>query len=280
MNDALTALAFALLVGAGAFAAHRIWVRTRAVRRLDAEGAELTTSLQDGAIPAWVPAGVGAVVGFSIASVFFGTSVMIALAAGFDLAALVYVGFAVRASSRELRSEQQLGDALRLMTAALRAGASPNDALERAAAQVGAPIGPRLAEAAGKLRLGEDAKEVLGALGRESHLDSLRLFSQALAVQWRAGGSLQRTLTTVGAFVRDRVELQRRIESQIAPTRSSVLILAGATAAVAFLSWSNDPLNIERFVASSVGNLGIAICLGLQGLSFLWMWNLSRFENG
>ena len=280
MSSAATLLAFALLLAAGAFAAHRLWLRSNAIRRLESEDDARRGPPTSEQVPAWVPAALAGALAFGIAGFGLGFSTGIALAAGFDLGALVYVGFAIRSAGRELRAEQQLGDALRLMTAALRAGASPNDALERAAAQVDAPIGPQLAGAAGRLRLGEDAGEVLGALGRESHLDSLRLFSQALAVQWRAGGSLQSTLTTVGKFVRDRVELQRRIESQVAPTRSSVLILAGATFAVGFLSWSNDPLNIERFVASSTGSVGIALCLALQGLSFLWMWRLGQFENG
>ena len=269
-------LAFALPLAAGTFAGYRLWQRASAVRRL--ESAENAGAVSAGAqpVPVLLLAMAAGVVAFGAARLAMGVSMPISAAAAFDLSALVYVALAIRARGRELRSERQLGDALRLMTAGLRAGASPNDALERAAVQVGAPMGPRLVEVVGRLRLGEDAREVLGTLGRESPLDSVRLFSQALAVQWRAGGSLQRTLESVEKFVRDRVELQRRIESQVAPTRSSVLILAGATGAVAFLSWSNDPLNVERFIASAAGEIGIASCLGLQGLSFLWMWRLSR----
>ena len=276
MNAALTVVAVALPLAAGTIAVHRLWLRANAVRRLEADDAAAATAARGRTVPAIVPATFAALAGMCVARLVFATSWSIAFAAGFDLGALIWVVFAVRAAGRARRSEQQLGEALRLMSAALRAGASPNDALERAASQVGAPMGPQLLEAAGRLRLGEDASEVLGALGRASTLDSLRLFSQALAVQWRAGGSLQRTLATVETFVRDRVELQRRIESQLAPARSSVLVLLGATAAVGFLAWSNDPMNVERFVASPFGQIGIAICLGLQGLSFVWMWRLSQ----
>ncbi|MGH0033183.1 MAG: type II secretion system F family protein [Myxococcota bacterium] len=278
MSGALALVAGAASLAASAVAVQRLWLRRSAARRLDADAESTTTPVEAAQLPPLLPAAVAAAAAFAAARLAFAVSLPVALAIGFDVGALAWVVAATRRRSRDLRAEQQLGDALRLMTGALRAGASPNDALERAASQVGAPIGPKLRDASGRLRLGESAGDVLGTLGRETHLDSLRLFSQALAVQWRAGGSLQHTLSTVGTFVRDRVELQRRIESQVAPTRSSVLVLTGATAAVAFLAWSNDPTNVGLFVSSAFGRVAIAACFVLQGLSFLWMWRLARVE--
>ena len=49
--------------------------------------------------------------------------------------------------------------------------------------------------------------------------------------------------------MQDRVDVQgQRISSQSAPTRSSTLVLFGATAAIAWLSWTHDPFNMGRFL--------------------------------
>ncbi len=269
-------------VGLAVWAAHGTWLRVRASRRLGELGGEAlpeaSEKVREWELPALVPALVAGAVVVLLGAGPLGLPTAIAAGAAFDLTALVYVAFSIRARARALRSEGQLNEAIRLMTGALRAGSSPSEALERAGAKVAAPTGPMLGKVAGRLRLGEDPDEVLGSLARESGRGSVQLFAQALGVQWRAGGSLQSSLTSVGRYVADRVELQRRVESQAAPTRASVLILAAATLAVGYLSWSNDPANVERFVASEMGELGIAMALGLQGLSFLWMWRMSRVE--
>lgn len=219
-----------------------------------------------------------AVLGLAIASVGEWLSLGRALwaAIGVDVLALVHVAMRVRASRRELRVEEQLGEVVRLLAAALRSGASPADALHRSAARIAAPLHGPLAEAAGRLRLGDDPRAVFARLAEQVPMDSTRLLTVALAVQWGSGGSLQRTLLSIGRYAQDRVDLRRRIESQAAPARSAVLTLVGATAAVGFLAWSNDPGNVERFLRAPMGAGLVAGALILQGLSLVWMWRTAQ----
>lgn len=219
-----------------------------------------------------------AAVGLAIAATgeWFGLGRALWAAIAVDVLALVHVALRVRASRRELRVEEQLGDAVRLLAAALRSGASPADALHRSASRIPAPLHGPLAEAAGRLRLGDDPRAVFARLAEQVQTDSMRLLSVALAVQWGSGGSLQRTLLTLGRYAQDRVDLRRRIESQAAPARSAVLTLVGATAAVGFLAWSNDPGNVERFLRAPMGQALVAGALILQGLSLVWMWRMSQ----
>ena len=61
-----------------------------------------------------------------------------------------------------------------------------------------------LLELTGRLRLGESPEGALEELATAVPLESFRLFSVALGVQWRAGGSLDRSLASVARAVRDR----------------------------------------------------------------------------
>lgn len=272
----------ALAVG-GSVQLHRLGLHSRAARRLGRaeEGAAGETEERgraDAALAASpdVRPGYGAAAVATVVAWLSGLSLPYATAAGAVAGVLVHVALAVRWNGRALAAEESLAEAIGLVTAALRAGASPLDALERAAGEAEGPFGRALDDMIARLRLGEEPRKALAGFAQAVPLNSVRLFSLTLSVQWGTGGSLERTLGIVARSVRDRVELLRRIESQLAPTRGSVGVLVLANAAVAGLAWSNDPVNLGRFLASSTGTLLVASALWLQALALLWMWRLSR----
>lgn len=200
----------------------------------------------------------------------------IALALSLDGAILTGLVLATRDDRRDLRLEEQLAEALRLTSAGLRAGLGRVDALHRAAIQIEEPLRPLLLETVGQLRLGEEPRQAFERFAQRVPLETFRLFTMVIATQWEAGGSLQNTFASVGGFMQDRVEVARRITAQAAPTRSAILTLFAATAAIAWFSWSNDPANLERFLRSDWGAGLVATALALQGLSLVWMWRLTR----
>ena len=202
------------------------------------------------------------------------------LAAGIGMVAgaLAHVSLTALEKKRTLELEEGLAEAIALASSALRAGASPVDALERAARAVKGPANPVLLDLSGALRLGDDVERALEALVNRVPLESYRLFAVALAVQWRAGGSLERSLAVVARAVRDRVELERRIFSQAAPTRVSVFAFVLATLAIAYLMWQNDPANVEHFLTSSTGVKLVGTSIWLQAIGILWMSQMSRIR--
>jgi len=200
----------------------------------------------------------------------------IASALALDGAILFGLGLATRQDRWNLRLEEQLAESLRLSSAGLHAGLGRVEALQRAAAQIDAPLRPILLETVGQLRLGEEPQQVFRRLAARIPLETFRLFTMVIATQWEAGGSLQRTFASVGDFMQDRVEVARRITAQAAPTRSAILTLIGATAAIAWFSGANDPASLERFLRSSWGSGLVGSALALQGASLVWMWRLTR----
>ena len=226
-----------------------------------------------------IAAAAASVVGLVVAGgcrLIPGYSFLISGAIGLDAAILVGLVFATRRERRALRLEEQLAQLLRLTSAGLRAGMGRIDALGRSAVQIGDPLGDVLRETVGRLRLGEDPERAFAHLARHVPLESFRLFSVVISTQWHAGGSLQNTLASIGEFMQDRVDVARRIQAQASPTRSSVLTLIAATAAIAYFSHANDPANLERFLRSDWGDRLVAGALGLQGGALAWIWRLTR----
>ena len=191
---------------------------------------------------------------------------------------LVHIALAAVAQNRALALEEGLAEAIGLATSSVRAGASPLEALERASQAIRGPARGVLEDLTGRIRLGDAPETAFADLAERVPLESFRLFSVALSVQWRAGGSLERSLSSVARALRDRVELLRRIHTQSAPTRGSVFAFVAATGVVAFLMWQNDPANLERFLRSGTGSTLVGLTVWLQAIGILWMSRIAQVE--
>ena len=109
-------------------------------------------------------------------------------------------------------------------------------------------------------------------------LESFRLFYYALGVQWEGGGSLAPTLATTARFIRDRVELGRRVRAQTTEARFSVLAILGLTYFLAALMWNMDPTRVEGFLATTIGQNLAAFAVFLQALGAWWISRMSRIK--
>lgn len=261
---------------------NRLVARRRAIDRLERADASREVAENDvvrgrGRTALAVALAFAAV--FLAARFLLSAPVTIAAALGVDGAVVAGLAVATVHERRAARIEAQLAELLQLSAASLRAGMGRVDAFDRALAQIGDPLAAVLSDPFGRLRLGESPERVFGPVVRQIPLESFRLFALVLSTQWNAGGSLQNTLGSIGESLQDRVDVTRRIQSQSAPIRSSVLTLIAATAAIAYFSYANDPPNLERFLRSEWGEGLVASAFVLQGLSLVWIWQMTRTRN-
>jgi tight adherence protein B len=182
------------------------------------------------------------------------------------------------AETRAARIESQLAEAIDLLVSSLRAGAALLAAFEVALQESRPPLRPYLQEVVGRIRLGDDPRDVISALATQIPLETFRLFSTALAVHWDVGGSLAATLATIGRTIRDRIDMARRVRTQGIEAHVSVVIVLFIVYALAYLMWRADPERAGRFLQSSVGTEITAIVIGLQAIGLGWMSKISRAE--
>ena len=180
------------------------------------------------------------------------------------------------AERRAATIEVQLAAAIDLLIGSLRAGASLLAAFESALEEADAPIRPYLQEVAGRIRLGDDPRGAVGDLQVRVPLETFKLFATSLAVHWEVGGSLATTLTMIGATVRDRVELSRRVRAQGVEANASVAVILVIAYVLGFLMWRSNPDRLEAFVMTGVGTTLVAAAIFLQAIGLVWMSRLSR----
>ncbi|MHC5012299.1 MAG: type II secretion system F family protein [Planctomycetota bacterium] len=209
---------------------------------------------------------------FSNVGLFFAIALALLAAVAFHLGAAFFLG------RRGLKLETQLAESIDLMIGSLQAGAGVMDALQSAETAARRPLRPHLSVLLARIRYGDDPRIVCRDMAARLPLESFRLFYFALAVQWEGGGSLAATLATSARFIRDRVEVARRIRAQSAEARFSVIGVLGLTYFLALLMWHVNKERLEGFLSTKLGWTAVAAAIILQALGAFWINRISRIR--
>lgn len=219
--------------------------------------------------------GIGSTLGFLL---FTGLGATFSFSVGFLFFVVGYLIRATIVSQRTLALESQLAEALDHIVTSLHAGVGVLDALQSAEQQARRLLKPFLSTLTSRIRLGDDPVEVCKDLAHMLPLESFRLFYYALAVQWEGGGNLAPTLATTGRFIRDRVEVGRRVRAHTTEARFSVIAVLGLTYFLAALMWQLSPDRVEGFLTTDIGRAAASGALVLQGLGAVWTARMSRIK--
>lgn len=223
----------------------------------------------------WVPWAFGLAVMLTISLLLqWPLQYVLAIGAVVSLLARQLEGFL--ATKHVAKLENQLADALDIMVGALAAGAAVGPAIEAATLEIDAPLKPYLEEISGRIRLGDEPIEVFRSLADRVPLETFLLFSSALAVHWEVGGRLAPTLASVGRTIRDRIDVNRRIQSNIAQSQFSTFAILGLIYLIALIVWRNGPEQMEEFVRTTVGSWFVAGSIVLQAVGIIWMDLMSK----
>ena len=174
--------------------------------------------------------------------------------------------------------EQQLADAIDLIVGMLQSGMTLPKSLEVAMHETPQPLKQYLKDMVGRIRLGDDPQIVIQQLSKQIPLETMQLFSSILSVQWWSGGSLANTLVNVSAVVRNRMELDRRIQTQSVESQLSVLAILFITYGLAFMMWHVSPQAMETFLSTTVGSYLGAGAIIAQTLGIVWISKLSTIK--
>lgn len=143
--------------------------------------------------------------------------------------AFVAPRFVVRhIARRRLRQfEQQLPDALMMITGALRAGASLPIALDSVASEGKPPISQEFALLLREMRLGVDFAVALEAMEKRVPLPDLALVTSGMALSREVGANLAETLESIAKTIRAKLQMEGKIRSLTAQGKMQGVVMAG-----------------------------------------------------
>jgi tight adherence protein B len=130
------------------------------------------------------------------------------------------------AQRRLNRFEQQLPDALLMISGALRAGASLTIALDSVASEGDAPISQEFELMLREMRLGLDMGVALERLEKRVPLQDLAMVTAGMALSREVGANLAETLESISKTIRAKLQMEGKIRSLTAQGKLQGIVMA------------------------------------------------------
>ena len=182
------------------------------------------------------------------------------------------------AATRKQAFYEQLSDVLLLLSGALKAGYS----LQQAVATVGEDAKPPASEefrrAMAEVRLGASLDDALKALARRSRMVDLEWSVLAIQIQREVGGNLAEILETIAGTIRERERLRRELRTLTAEGRLSGWVLGLLPFAIGSFLALRSPEYLEPLYRTGKGLVMVSVSAALLIVGTLWMRKIVRVE--
>jgi tight adherence protein B len=174
--------------------------------------------------------------------------------------------------------ENHLDEALTAIAGSLRAGFSFPQACQMSLNQLLWPLKEEMTAMLEELNVGASLDDSLRNMAERIESYEMDITVNAVLVQRQVGGSLAEILDNVSRTIRERRELRGHLLALTAQQRLSAYFVAGVpifmAAFLSLISWQF----MRPLYLTTVGNILLAIGLGLDMLGFLVMRRLTKID--
>lgn len=174
--------------------------------------------------------------------------------------------------------EQQLPDALDMMSRAMRAGHAFPGALKMVGDESPQPIASEFKLAFDEVNFGIPMHEALLNLATRVPSTDLRYFVIAVIVQRETGGNLSEILGNISRLIRERLKLLSTIKVLSAEGRLSAWILTILPFALAIVISIIHPSLMTLLWTDEMGKKMVAFAVTLMIIGIFWMWHMIKIR--
>ena len=196
-------------------------------------------------------------------------------AVGWVAFASLYVQF--KAKRRMKQFTDQLGDAIAMMSNAIKSGFTFQQAMDIVAKEIKGPISEEFVRALNEIQLGVTLEEALEGICQRVKDDDFEMVAMSVVIQRQVGGNLSQILDTVGETIRDRIKLRGEIKSLTAEGVISGWTIALLPVIVGLFCNAMNPDYFKGMLDTDFGKyLGIACLVSeiIGGLVIRWIINV------
>lgn len=196
-------------------------------------------------------------------------------AVGWVAFASLYVQF--KAKRRMKQFTNQLGDAIAMMSNAIKSGFTFQQAMDIVAKEIKGPISEEFVRALNEIQLGVTLEEALEGICQRVKDDDFEMVAMSVVIQRQVGGNLSQILDTVGETIRDRIKLRGEIKSLTAEGVISGWTIALLPVIVGAFCNAANPDYFKGMLDTDFGKyLGIACLVSeiIGGLVIRWIINV------
>jgi len=246
--------------------------------RVDTHGA-LERRLERAAIP--LRAGEYLVITSAIA---FGLALVIGVMTGSPMGSIIAIALVAgiawylpsrKAAKRIKQIQEQLPDALALMSASVEGGQTFQRSIDMYRRDAKPPLSAELDRVMAEVAVGSDLVVALENMAERSGVEDLTWAVEAVRIQQSTGGRLAPILHTLADFMRTRQEVRREVQTLSAEGRMSGYVLFAIPIFLVFALEAKDP----GYLKPMMHGAGLIVLIGTAGLMALGFWIVRRMVN-
>lgn len=181
------------------------------------------------------------------------------LAVGWVVFASLYVQF--KAKRRMKQFSDQLGDAIAMMSNAIKSGFTFQQAMDIVAKEIKGPISEEFVRALNEIQLGVTLEEALEGICQRVKDDDFEMVAMSVVIQRQVGGNLSQILDTVGETIRDRIKLRGEIKSLTAEGVMSGWAIGLLPIILSVFCQIINPHYFDELLAVEYGKYIVIVCL-------------------
>lgn len=174
--------------------------------------------------------------------------------------------------------EEQLPEALDMMTRALRAGYPFNEAMRYISQEMTDPIAHEFGVTFEEINYGRDVKQAFNYLIMRVPSTNLIAATTAIIIQRETGGNLAELLDKISDILRKRFRFQRRVKTITAEARMSAWVLSLLPFAVFLAITLRNPDYVKPLFETERGNMLLGGGLILQVIGAFWVRKQIDFD--
>lgn len=186
--------------------------------------------------------------------------------------------FSFRRQRRLEQFEEQLPEALEIMTRALRAGHPFNETLALIAEDMDDPIASEFRTTFADINYGADVRSVFLSLLERTPSMSLTVMVISVLIQRETGGNLAEVLEKIAAVIRARFRFQRQVRTLSAEGRLSAWILAMVPFVLFVALMLSSPEYMPTLLDHPTGQKMIGATFVLMVVGVLWIRRIIRID--
>jgi tight adherence protein B len=177
-----------------------------------------------------------------------------------------------RAAKRIKKIQEQLPDALALMSASVEGGQTFQRSIDMYRRDAKAPLSEELDRVMAEVAVGSDLVVALENMAERSGVEDLTWAVEAVRIQQSTGGRLAPILHTLADFMRTRQEVRREVQTLSAEGRMSGYVLFAIPLFLVFALEAKDPSYLDPMMHGA----GLIVLIGTAGLMALGFWIVRR----
>ena len=189
-----------------------------------------------------------------------------------------FLYLSVRASRRQAKFEEQLPSTLQLLSGALQAGHSLQQAVDTVVHEAGDPIAGEFQRVLTEARLGRPLEEAFEAMAKRTNSVDFTWTVMAIRLQRQVGGNLAEVLTTVSQTIRDRYTLKRQVKALSAEGRLSSIILSVLPLLMFAALLIFNPVFLRPLFTTSVGLMLMGGAAVLMIFGVFWLKKITEIK--